>query len=198
MHTSSCSCVSSHFECSVMHVLIHHCPFIMWTQENLRQLVLQDIVRLVLNSDIDRDGIISKSEAKLLEFKITVSLKIYGITFDKEKFQRAIGLSPSLCGVMTIVKRLLPDKNNRLSSFYSVVSDYSSSDEEGSSSFGYDEGEDDDYDMFYIDVEEQSNRGDVDTLSICKDYFQKKGRRPKLMSLSPSARRGFRRVNFRF
>ena len=97
------------------------------------------------------------------------------MVFDVEKFHRAIGLSPSLFNVITIVKRLLPDENNRLSSFYSVVSDDEGDDNE----------DDDDYfDMFYIPVERETQVLCPDTLIMCQEYSQKMGRRPTLLSLA--------------
>ena len=150
------------------------------TKENLRQLVLQDVVKLVLQSDFDRDNIISKKEANILETRLFISLQIYGVLFDAVKFHRAVGLSPSLCGVMTIVKRLLPDENNRLSSFYSVDSD---ADDESEV-----EEEDDVYDMYYVPVEEPINRGCTDSMRLCKEYLVRKGEKPKLMSISTALR----------
>jgi len=151
-------------------------------KENLRQLVLQDVVKLVLQSDFDRDNIISKKEANILETRLFISLQIYGVLFDAVKFHRAVGLSPSLCGVMTIVKRLLPDENNRLSSFYSVDSDDDDDESE------VDEEEDDVYDMYYVPVEEPINRGCTDSIRLCKEYLVRKGEKPKLMSISTALR----------
>jgi len=116
-------------------------------KENTRQVVLQDVVKLVLRSDMDHDGIISKTEGNILAKRLSLSLNIYGIVFDEQKFHRAIGLSPSLPGVMAIVKRLLPDEHDRLSSFYYV--DRDSADE-----VGVDEKEDV-YDMFYFPLKEE-------------------------------------------
>ena len=98
------------------------------------------------------------------------------MVFDVEKFHRAIGLSPSLFNVITIVKRLLPDENNRLSSFYSVVSD-----DEGD---GNEDDDDDYFDMFYIPVERETQVLCPDTLIMCQEYSQKMGRRPTLLSLA--------------
>jgi len=151
-------------------------------KENIRQVVLQDVVKLVLQSDIDRDGVISKKEGNILAKRLSLSLEIYGIVFDEQKFHRAIGLSPSICGVMTIVKRLLPDEHDRLSSFYSVDSDSDNEEEE----------KDDVYDMFYVPVEEQFGRGCADSILLCKEYVAEKGEQPKFMSISPSLRMSVR------
>lgn len=109
---------------------------------NVQQMLLQDVVKLVLRSDVGRDGVLSRHEASVLETRLSISMHLYGIVFDTEKFRRAVGLSPSLPGVMAIVKRLLPDENNRLSSFYSVVSEEESD-------------IDDVYDMFQLTLEEE-------------------------------------------
>ena len=165
------------------------CNFFL-VQDYLRQAVLQDIIKLILRSDIDRDGMLNKVEAKTLESNLKLSLDAYGIVFDTDKFYRAIGLSPSLVNVLTIVKRLLPDETDEFSSFYSIGSDddeYSESDEDH---------EDDAYDMFYIPVERESRMLCPDTLRLCNEYFHKKGRRPTLISLAPteSWRRSLRRL----
>jgi hypothetical protein len=85
--------------------------------------VLQNVIKEILRSDFDRDGMLNRRERTALATSLELSLGAYGIVFDVEKFHRAIGLSPSLMNTMTIVKRLIPDKDNRLSSFYSAMSD---------------------------------------------------------------------------
>mmetsp|Transcript_32805 Transcript_32805/g.69864 ORF Transcript_32805/g.69864 Transcript_32805/m.69864 type:complete len:267 (+) Transcript_32805:2-802(+) len=118
-------------------------------KENLRQVVIQDVVRLVLKCDLDRDNSLSRREAGILETRLSYSLQIYGIVFDANKFRRAVGLSPSLCGVMTIVKRLLPDEHGRLSSFY----DDDDGDEEEEEEYATEGAADDGlYDMFYLTI----------------------------------------------
>lgn len=147
-------------------------------REYLRQAVLQDIIKSILRSDVDRDCKLNREEAEALKRRLKISLDAYGVVFDVEKFHRAIGLSPSLFNVITIVKRLLPDENNRLSSFYSVVSD-----DEGD--IDDEEEQDDDYfDMFYIPVERETQVLCPDTLIMCEEYSQKMGRRPTLLSLA--------------
>ena len=158
-------------------------------KENIRQVVLQDVVKLVLQSDIDRDGIISKREADILAHRLQISLDVYGIVFDAEKFHRAVGLSPSICGVLAIVQRLLPDDEGeyRRSTFYSLDSE----DED----YGVDEGQDDDdddddvYDMFYVPVEGEFNRGCAESISMCRQYSEVYGERPSLISLAPAQRK---------
>lgn len=155
-------------------------------KENIRQVVLQDVVKLVLQSDIDRDGIISKREADILAHRLQISLDVYGIVFDAEKFHRAVGLSPSICGVLAIVQRLLPDDEGeyRRSTFYSL-------DSEDFEDYG-DEGQDDDddvYDMFYVPVEGEFNRGCAESISMCRQYSEVYGERPSLISLAPAQRK---------
>jgi hypothetical protein len=120
---------------------------------------------------------LNKVEAKALEARLKLSLDAYGVVFDVEKFHRAIGLSPSLVNVISIVKRLLPDANNRVSSFYSINSDDECESDE--------EDDDDDYfDMFYIPVERETTALCPDTLRICQEFQDKMGRRPTLLSLA--------------
>ncbi|KAL3804490.1 hypothetical protein HJC23_002529 [Cyclotella cryptica] len=159
-------------------------------RDYLRQAVLQDIIKLILRSDVDRDGMLNKVEAKTLEFNLKLSLDAYGIVFDTDKFYRAIGLSPSLVNVITIVKRLLPDQTDELSSSNSIGTE----DEEDTDSD--EDNKDDAYDMFYIPVERESRMLCPDTLRLCNEYFHKMGRRPTLMSLAPteSWRRSLRRL----
>lgn len=51
---------------------------------------------------------IDRVEAKLLALKITVRLESYGITFDEDKFMRAVNLNPTLRGIVGTVRKLLP------------------------------------------------------------------------------------------
>eukprot|EP00956_Cyclotella_meneghiniana_P011053 scaffold15468_cov87-Cyclotella_meneghiniana.AAC.4 len=157
-------------------------------REYLRQAVLQDIIKNILRSDEDRDGMLNKVEAKALEARLKLSLDAYGVVFDVEKFHRAIGLSPSLCSVIAIVKRLLPDENNRLSSFYSVDSEDDECDSDD------DEDEDDFFDMFYIPVEKETKVLAPDTLRICGKFHEKMGRRPTLLSLAQQNADSIRRL----
>ena len=154
--------------------------------------MLQDVVKIVLQSDIDNDGMISKKEADILETRLLMSMQIYGIVFDTEKFHRAVGLSPSLCGVMTIVKRLLPDEDDKVSTFYdTVVSDSEDEDDED------DEGNEDIYDMFYVRTEDQFRKGCAECIQLCKEYRERNGKRPTLMSMSPSFRKSIKGLRCR-
>ena len=118
---------------------------------------------------------------------LQISMDAYGIIFDTEKFNMAVGLSPSVVNVLTIVKRLLPDENDGASSFYSVESD----DDESSTSE-----EDDVYDMFYYPVERETTMMCPDTLRMCEEYSKIHHKSPKLMSLETrgSWRRSLRQL----
>ena len=120
---------------------------------------------------------LNKVEAKALEARLKLSLDAYGVVFDTEKFHRAIGLSPSLVNVISVVKRLLPDANNRVSSFYSANSDDEYDSDE-------DDDADDEFDMFYIPVERETSFLCPSTIRMCQVYQEKMGRRPTLLSLA--------------
>ena len=173
-------------------------------KENIRQSVVQEVVKLVLQSDVDRDGYINKKEAAVLGKRLSMSMEVYGIVFDTEKFHRAVGLSPSICGVLTIVRHLLPDENNRVPSFYSIDSTDSDAnndrpkeeeeeeekeEEKEEREKEEDKGKDDLYDMFYMPVEEYCHRGDAQAIHLCKSYCAMTGELPKLISIAPSKRR---------
>ena len=157
------------------------------------------MVRLVLKSDADRDGYINKKEADVLGKRLSISMEVYGIVFDIQKFHRAVGLSASIHGVLTIVRHLLPDENDRqstLNSMDSIVSDaeffYRAGKEDAKEGLEMEEEEDEDeddvYDMFYLPVEEDFHRGDARAIRLCKEYCARNGERPKLISISPSRR----------
>ncbi len=101
---------------------------------------------------------------------------------------------------MAIVKRLLPDEHGVIDDHEDVGS-LSDEEEDGDDDDDEDDDDDDDgfgakdaYDMYYIDVKEQTQRGCKDTMSLCKEFVKKKGRRPMLMSISPSMRRSMRGI----
>jgi hypothetical protein len=156
------------------------------------------VVKLVLQCDVDRNGYISKKEADVLGKRLSISMELYGIMFDIQKFHRAVGLSSSIGGVMTIVRHLLPDENDKLSSFYRTDSMVSDADfdragkeeakegEEKEEEEEEEEGEDDVYDMFYLPVEEDIHRGDARAIHLCKEYCARNGELPKLISISPA------------
>lgn len=108
--------------------------------------MIQDVVEIVVRSDKGTDQIIDRVEAKLLALKIAVKLESYGITFDEDKFLRAVALHPTLAGVAATVRRLLPPDDGQVMdddrSVQSIESDKA-----------------DVYDMFYMSREDQRRRG---------------------------------------
>jgi hypothetical protein len=123
---------------------------------------------------------LNRKEAAVLATSIQVGLSAYGIVFDVDKFHRAVGLSPSLISVVAIVKRLLPDQDGRLSSFYSTISD--TVDE---STIDEDDGDAGLFDMFYMPVRRAFETMFTDTLYMVKGDDQAS----KYMSLSPVTKR---------
>ena len=107
--------------------------------------VIQDVIAIVVRTDRDNDQKINRVEARLLALKITVKLEVYGIAFDEDKFLQAVSLNPTLHGVISVVKKLLPN------------------DEQGEPFNQETEelDEDDIYDMFYMSKEDQKRRGSV-------------------------------------
>jgi hypothetical protein len=101
-------------------------------QDNLRRRIAQDVVRIVISSDTDGDGSISRNEAKGLSLKIKLQLETYGVEFDMDKFLKVVGMSPTVAKVIAIAQRLLPSED-----------DVKNNDEDE----GFDS---DDMDMFYI------------------------------------------------
>jgi len=88
-----------------------------------RQEVLQDVVKIVLRSNTDRDDIIiTKKGGCILAKRLSLSLEIYGIVLDEEKFYREISQCKSLCRVIALVKRLLPGEDEELPSSSSADS----------------------------------------------------------------------------
>eukprot|EP00581_Thalassiosira_minuscula_P005595 CAMPEP_0183738978 /NCGR_PEP_ID=MMETSP0737-20130205/55912_1 /TAXON_ID=385413 /ORGANISM="Thalassiosira miniscula, Strain CCMP1093" /LENGTH=329 /DNA_ID=CAMNT_0025973639 /DNA_START=78 /DNA_END=1067 /DNA_ORIENTATION=+ len=107
-----------------------------YMRENLRQKVVEDVLGIILTSEKANNQEIDKVEAKLLALKITVKLEAYGITFDEDKFLRAVAMHPTLWGAAQTVQKLLPRTehiDDNMSAGMSVGTD-----------------ENDVYDMFYM------------------------------------------------
>jgi len=123
-------------------------------KDNLRRTVIEDVIRITVASDLDNNQRICRDEAKLLALKIAVQLEEHTIAFDESKFMQAVALNPTLCGVVGIVRKLLPtDAENNMTdedtaSVYSAVSRRYSLEEK-----------DDVYDMFYLDESVERRRG---------------------------------------
>lgn len=77
-------------------------------QENLRQRVIQDIIKLVVDCDKDNDMRINKVEAKMLALKIRIQLQEYGVEFDEARFYRVLSVNPSVPRIISIVQKLCP------------------------------------------------------------------------------------------
>lgn len=100
-------------------------------KENLRQRIVQDVLKIVLDSDRDGDSVFSPKETNLLFLKMDTQLKQDGILLDEEKFRRVISKNPTVTEVFRIVQRLVPSLN------------------EGDDD-GLDPEEEEDYDMFRV------------------------------------------------
>lgn len=166
-------------------------------KEYLRDAVVQDVVRAVIQSDLNNDGIIDSHEAKILEAKLQIAMEARNIVFDVAKFHRAVGLSPSIIGVMGVVKRLLPNTDSgRRSSFYDKAQSDSENEGDDYSDTESDSDDEDHWDMFYISVEEEAklNRPGFD--QMCSRYETKKKRRPTLVSISPDLEDSLRALKY--
>lgn len=132
--------------------------FVNTFQENLRQRIIQDVIRTVVTSDRDGDQKFDRVEAKLLALKIKVKLEVYGIYFDEDKFLQAIALKPSFAGAIAVVKKLLPEEYQE----HGDDSDYNRTRSYSSSQYDDDSlDEDDIYDMFYVSGGDQGQRESV-------------------------------------
>jgi len=90
-------------------------------RDNVRQRIVQDIVKIVVMSDKNNDGQFCKVETKMLILKISLQLQEYGVEFDEHKFYRAMRKDPSVTRTLAIVKRLIPSLNEDESSEDSEV-----------------------------------------------------------------------------
>ncbi len=104
-------------------------------RENLRSKICQDIIHIVIKSDVNNDQKFCKVESKMLALKIRIQLQEYGVEFDEMKFYKVMNANPTLSRVIAIVQKLIPDV---------VVGD-----DESVTSSGNDDDEDD-YDMFRL------------------------------------------------
>ena len=137
--------------------------------------MLQNVIKEILRCDYDNDGLLNRKEAAVLATSIQVGLAAYGIVFDVDKFHRSIGLSPSLFSAVTIVKRLIPDKDDKVSSFYSDAS------ESISESYNSEVEQETLFDMFYMPIRRRFENTFANTLYSVKDDPEGQ----QYMSLSP-------------
>ncbi len=105
-------------------------------RENLRSKICQDIIHIVIKSDVNNDQKFCKVESKMLALKIRIQLQEYGVEFDEMKFYKVMNQNPTVSRVIAIVQKLIPD----------VAGDDASA---ASSDIDEDE-DDDDYDMFRL------------------------------------------------
>jgi hypothetical protein len=103
--------------------------------------VIEDVMRILMNSDKGFTKHIGRVEAKLLALKIYVKLEAYGITLDQEKFSQAVTLNPTFFGVIGTIRKLLPPIEDHTDDA-TVLSD-----------------KDDIFDMFYITLNEKQHKG---------------------------------------
>ena len=101
-------------------------------RDNLKSKIVQDIIRIVINSDVNNDQKFCKVESKMLALKIRIQLQEYGVDFDEMKFYRVMNVCPTIPRVIAIVQKLIPK----------VVGD----DDSDSTNCG----DEDDYDMFRL------------------------------------------------
>lgn len=159
----------------------------------LRQAVVQAVVKIVIQSDLDKSGIISKKEAQILAARLEISLQVYGIVFDTKKFLKVVGLSPSLPSVMRIVKRLLPDEDEdqqhpeRQSEFGARYADSNNSSRDSEITDYGDDEEDELLDMFYLPIQTEAKKGCADAIAGAQEYETRTGRRATLISMNPRA-----------
>ena len=84
--------------------------------------MIEDVIGIVMNCGKRSSDHIDGIEAKLLALKIFVKLEAYGLTFDEDKFSKAVALNPSLYGVIGTVRKLLPPDEEHTDDV-SIVSD---------------------------------------------------------------------------
>ncbi|KAL7548786.1 hypothetical protein ACHAWF_012044 [Thalassiosira exigua] len=72
------------------------------------RLLVQDIMRIVMLSDTDNNGMFSKVETKMLVLKISLALQEYGVEFEEDKFYHVMQHDPSVVGTLDTLKGLVP------------------------------------------------------------------------------------------
>lgn len=77
-------------------------------RDNLRQKIVQDIIHIVIKSDVNNDQKFCKVESKMLALKIRIQLQEYGVEFDEMKFYKVMNKCPTVPRVIAIVQKLIP------------------------------------------------------------------------------------------
>jgi len=160
------------------------------TRDNLRQRIVQDVIKIVMMSDKNNDGRFSRVETKFLVLKLSMQLHEYGVSFDEEKFYRVMSVDPSVTRTLAIVRRLIPPLDGYGDAF---IDDDDDNDEDA-------------YDMFHMEddssftsaslssslVAWSSTDEPIRRLSLSLSHESPKAKRVDRIHLSPRARRGDR------
>ena len=77
-------------------------------RDNLRKKIVQDIIHIVIKSDVNNDQKFCKVESKMLALKIRIQLQEYGVEFDEMKFYKVMNVCPTVPRVIAIVQKLIP------------------------------------------------------------------------------------------
>jgi len=142
-------------------------------QDNLRQRIVQDVMRIVVMCDTNNDGVFNKVETKMLVLKIRMTLQEYGVEvscvslardpprapthlyrlvhlqFDEHKFMTLVMRNPRVTTMLGTVKKLLHTDEEDEERKSATTVDASEDAEDDAS----DDSDDDDiYDMFHIDT----------------------------------------------
>ncbi|KAL3785592.1 hypothetical protein ACHAWO_006173 [Cyclotella atomus] len=78
-------------------------------KDNLRKRVVQDIIKIVIDSDKDNDMRISKVESKMMLLKIRIQLQEYGVDFDEAKFYKVLSVNPCVSRIISLIRKLVPN-----------------------------------------------------------------------------------------
>lgn len=146
-------------------------------QDNLRQVIVQDMLKIVMSSDRNNDGTFSENETGMLALKISMQLQEEDVEFDQEKFKKVVKKNPTMGQIIKIVKRLVP----------------SAADEEGGEDGkDVDEDEEEDFDMFHMkgggdDKAQDRGLAPRPSLGLSRQPATRKmSRQKKIAQLSPS------------
>merc|ERR1712194_559195 len=77
-------------------------------KDNLRHRIVQDVLKIVVTTDQDKDGRFSKVDTKMMVLKMHLQLQGYGVEFDEEKFYKVMNKDPTIADTIQIVKNLIP------------------------------------------------------------------------------------------
>jgi hypothetical protein len=103
---------------------------------------VQDVLKIVMMSDANNSGDFCKVELKMLVLKIRMQLSEYGVEFNEQKFYNLMIANPSVECALSILKRLIPSKNEE--------ENEDSEENENCNDEDDNNNENDQYDMFYV------------------------------------------------